>query len=172
MVKELSHINVKGEVSMVDVSQKPKSLRQAKAQAVIECEKNTLRAVLAGAVKKGNVVTTAKLAGVMAAKKTADLIPLCHPLALNHIDIDFLLPDLPEQQLTEKSEQSSAKLEITITSIVSTHAPTGVEMEALTAVSVAALTFYDMVKALDKSITIKNIQLLEKSGGQSGNFKR
>jgi cyclic pyranopterin phosphate synthase len=139
---------------MVDVGKKPDTLRVAIAKGEVKMSAETLALIEVGAMKKGDVLTVAQIAGVMAAKRTADLIPLCHPLPLNHINIDLELnPDLPG---------------VLITAQVQTTGKTGVEMEALTAVSVAALTVYDMAKAVEKTMRIGNIRLVEKHGGQSG----
>jgi cyclic pyranopterin monophosphate synthase len=152
----LSHLNERGEAQMVDVSTKPVTVRQAQAAAQIRMSPTTLDAIEAGNSPKGDVIGTAKLAGIMAAKQTANLIPLCHPLPLHKIEVN-IVPDLalPGYQ---------------ITAIVTTKAETGVEMEALTAVSLAALTLYDMAKALEKSMQIEEIRLLSKTGGKSGDY--
>lgn len=152
----LSHIDKKGAARMVDVGGKPPSERIAVAAGHIAMQAATLKAVLAGDAPKGDVIGPARVAGIMAAKKTADLIPLCHPLALTGIDIE-ITPD------TDKSR-------LVITGTVKTTGQTGVEMEALTAVSVAALTLYDMAKALDRTMTIGGIRLLRKSGGAHGDY--
>jgi cyclic pyranopterin phosphate synthase len=152
--KELSHLDSGGEARMVDVGNKPITERIAIARGEVMMLPETLEVVQAGNIKKGDVFGTARLAGVMAAKRTSDLVPLCHPLPLSQILVDLEPdPSLPGIQ---------------ITATVKTRAPTGVEMEALTAVSVAALTVYDMVKALEKTMRIQNIRLVEKRGGQSG----
>lgn len=152
----LSHLNERGEVEMVDVSAKTATQREAIAVGQVRMAKSTFEAIEAGNAPKGDVLTTAKLAGIMAAKQTAQLIPLCHPLPLHKIDVTFT-PDehLPGYQLR---------------ATVTTKAETGVEMEALTAVSVAALTLYDMAKGLEKSICIESIRLLKKTGGKSGDY--
>ena len=143
---------------MVDVTGKVKTIRKAKARGQVKMKSGTLRLLSEGRLAKGNVLTTAKIAGIMAAKKTGEFIPLCHPLGLTGIDIEFTV-DL-------------ANAQVVIESLVQTVGQTGVEMEALTAVSVAALTIYDMCKAVDKEIIISDILLLEKSGGKSGVFTR
>jgi cyclic pyranopterin phosphate synthase len=154
MTSKLTHLDEKGCITMVDVGQKNDTHRIAVAKGEVRMNIETLELIQAGALKKGDVLSVAKLAGIMAAKRTADLIPLCHPLALTHIMVDLeLAPDLPG---------------VRITSTVSTIGKTGVEMEALTAVSIAALTIYDMVKAVEKTMHIQNIRLVEKHGGQSG----
>jgi len=157
-MKKLSHINDAGHVQMVDVTGKAKTIRKAKARGQVKMKSGTLRLLSEGRLAKGNVLTTAKIAGIMAAKKTGEFIPLCHPLGLTGIDIEFTI-DL-------------ANAQVVIESLVQTVGQTGVEMEALTAVSVAALTIYDMCKAVDKEIIISDILLLEKSGGKSGVFTR
>lgn len=156
MSKELSHINNEGDVQMVDVTEKALTRREAKAQATVKIDARTLKLIEKGQIAKGNVLTTAKLAGIMAAKKTGDLIPLCHPLELTGVDIDLNIDHRKSLIMIEATVRTTGK--------------TGVEMEALTAVSVAALTIYDMCKAVNKAITIENIMLLEKSGGKSGAF--
>lgn len=154
MSKRLSHLNDAGQARMVDVSAKPESDRLAVACAEVHMLPETLALIQAGALKKGDVLTVAQLAGVMAAKRTAELIPLCHPLPLTQILVEVTPdPDLPGVQ---------------IRATVRTVGKTGVEMEALTAASVAALTVYDMAKAVEKTIRIHNIRLVEKHGGQSG----
>jgi cyclic pyranopterin monophosphate synthase len=151
---KLSHIDESGSARMVDVGHKPTTERMAIAKGEIHMQPVTLVLIQRGAMKKGDVISVAQIAGVMAAKRTAELIPLCHPLPLSQILVDIEPnPDLPG-------------LEITAT--VRTMAQTGVEMEALTAVSVAALTVYDMAKAVEKTMRIENIRLVEKHGGQSG----
>jgi cyclic pyranopterin phosphate synthase len=157
-MKKLSHINDAGHVQMVDVTGKAKTIRKAKARGQVKMKSGTLRLLSEGRLAKGNVLTTAKIAGIMAAKKTGEFIPLCHPLGLTGINIEFTV-DLANSQ-------------VVIESLVQTVGQTGVEMEALTAVSVAALTIYDMCKAVDKEIIISDILLLEKSGGKSGVFTR
>lgn len=152
----LTHLDASGQIHMVDVSAKPPSRRQAVAAGRVRMQAETFEAIQAGNAPKGDVLNTAKLAGIMAAKQTAQLIPLCHPLPLQTIEV-LISPDpkLPGYQIQAK---------------VQTKAETGVEMEALTAVSVAALTLYDMAKALEKSIQIEQIGLLSKQGGKSGDF--
>jgi cyclic pyranopterin phosphate synthase len=152
----LTHLDTSGQVRMVDVSAKTSSARQATAVGWIRMALTTLEAIQAGQGPKGNVVETARLAGIMAAKQTSLLIPLCHPLPLGGIDVDvFPVLHLPGYQ---------------IQATVKTTSQTGVEMEALTAVSVAALTLYDMAKALDQSMVIEGIQVIEKIGGKSGHW--
>jgi len=155
---KLSHVDDSGEAKMVDVSAKTETARTARATGAIRMRAETLEAILTAQIKKGDVLGVARIAGVMAAKKTADLIPLCHPLALTHIAVE-LSPD---------ASLPGIRAEAT----VSTKGRTGVEMEALTAVSVALLTVYDMAKALDRGMTISDISLAEKSGGLSGKYSR
>ncbi|EAZ92253.1 cyclic pyranopterin monophosphate synthase MoaC [Crocosphaera chwakensis] len=152
----LSHLNETGEAQMVDVSYKNVTRRQAVAKGEIKMKLETFEAIETGNTPKGDVVGTAKIAGIMAAKQTANLIPLCHPLPLQKIDVKIIGDKtLPGYQ---------------IEATVITKAETGVEMEALTAVSIAALTLYDMAKALEKSMKIENIRLMSKTGGKSGNY--
>jgi cyclic pyranopterin phosphate synthase len=154
----LSHLNPQGEVQMVDVSDKPVTARSAIAAGQVKMSLETFQAIEAGNAPKGDVVTTAKLAGIMAAKQTAQLIPLCHPLPLQQIAVEIV----PDERLPGYQIKAS----------IATKAETGVEMEALTAVSVAALTLYDMAKALEKSIQIESIRLLSKTGGKSADYHR
>jgi cyclic pyranopterin phosphate synthase len=157
MSTKLSHINEQGQAQMVAVGHKPDTDRYALAKGEIRMLPATLELIRKGEMKKGDVLTVAKIAGVMAAKRTAELIPLCHPIPLTQIEIDFELDeDLPG---------------IRIRAAAHTVGKTGVEMEALTAVSVAALTIYDMAKAVEKSMHIQNIRLVEKKGGLSGDVK-
>jgi len=157
-MKKLSHIDAAGRIQMVDVTGKAKTVRKASARGRVEMKGETLRLLEEGRMAKGNVLTTAKIAGIMAAKKTGEFIPLCHPLGLTGIDIEFVI--------------DRANTQVIIQSQVRTVGQTGVEMEALTAVSVAALTIYDMCKAVDKEMIIGDILLLKKSGGKSGTFIR
>ncbi len=154
MTDKLTHLDDQGRAHMVDVGAKPDTQRTAVAGGEIKMRLETFHLIQAGTIKKGDVLTTAQLAGVMAAKKTAELIPLCHPLGLTYIDVRLLLDEaLPGVRITAEAR---------------TTGKTGVEMEALTAVSVAALTVYDMAKAVEKTMLIQNIRLLEKHGGMSG----
>lgn len=157
-MSELTHIDEKGRVRMVDVTAKAATERKALAQAVVVMAPSTFDLIQDQKVKKGNVLETARIAGVMAAKKTADLIPMCHPLNLTHVQVDFF-PD--------KTTHT-----IRIEALARVVDQTGVEMEALTAAAGAALTIYDMCKAYDRSMTITEICLLEKSGGKSGHYTR
>lgn len=153
---KLTHLDAEGRARMVDVGDKPNSHRTAKAEARLTARPETLELVRSGSAKKGDVITVSEIAGVMAAKKTADLIPLCHPLPLSKINV--------------KIEIEANCLRVTTET--RTHGQTGVEMEALTAAGVAALTLYDMLKAVDKSMTIEGLRLLEKTGGVSGDYTR
>lgn len=153
----LSHIDTSGRARMVDVSDKANTVREAVAEGLIRMAPETLSLALSGKARKGEVMAVAELAGVMAAKKTSDLIPLCHPLPLSKI-------------VVEVSEAKDIGLKVTAR--VRTTGPTGVEMEALTAVSVACLTLYDMLKAADMAMTIEAIALVSKTGGASGDYQR
>jgi cyclic pyranopterin phosphate synthase len=148
-MKKLTHINPAGEASMVDVSEKPVMFREAVACGEIRVQRATLKLIETQTVAKGNVFATARLAGILAAKKTGDLIPLCHPLPLTHCEVNFEVPRTRDR--------------IVITASAKIAAQTGIEMEALTAVSVAALTIYDMCKAVDKTMRIEGIRLLSKT---------
>lgn len=152
----LTHLDAEGQAQMVDVSGKSQTVRQATAAGRVRMQRATFDAISAGNTPKGDVLATARLAGIMAAKQTANLIPLCHPLPLQKVEVQISPdPDLPGYRIT-------ATVKIT--------AETGVEMEALTAVSVTALTLYDMAKALEKSICIEEIHLISKTGGKSGDY--
>lgn len=157
-MSDLTHIDEQGRVRMVDVTAKKPSARMAVAQAVVTMHAETFAQIAAGTVAKGNVLETARIAGIMAAKRTAELIPMCHPLNLTHVQVDF--------------EPDSARHRLRIEATARIVDQTGVEMEALTAVSVAALTIYDMCKAIDKTMTITDVCLLYKRGGKSGEFTR
>ncbi len=154
----LTHIDKAGAASMVDVSEKGVTERIATAEGAVRMDPQTLKTILAGDAKKGDVIGTARLAGIMGAKRTSDLIPLCHPLAINHVAVD-LVPD-------------EALPGVRITASVKVAGQTGVEMEALTAVSIACLTIYDMAKAIDRGMEILDIRVVEKAGGRSGHWKR
>lgn len=156
MDEQLTHLDEQGAARMVDVGAKPDTERIAVAGGVVYMHPETLRLIRAGALKKGDVLTVARIAGIMAAKRTSELIPLCHPLPLTHIDVELAL-----------DEAASA---VQISATVRTLGKTGVEMEALTAVTVAALTVYDMAKAVDREMRLSDIRLLEKHGGQRGDF--
>ena len=155
-LKKLSHLDREGEVRMVDVSHKPATHRSAMAAGQVKMSLETFQAIEGSNAPKGDVITTAKLAGIMAAKQTGQLIPLCHPLPLQKIAVEIV----PDEGLPGYQIKASVK----------TKAETGVEMEALTAVSVSALTLYDMAKALEKSIQIERVRLLSKTGGNSGDY--
>jgi cyclic pyranopterin phosphate synthase len=152
------HFNQSGEAHIVDVSDKAITQREAVTEGYIEMQPETLQAIINGEHKKGDVLAVARLAGIMASKKTAELIPLCHPLFLTHVEIN----------LTTEIEQNRVRCQAT----VKTTAQTGVEMEALTATSCALLTIYDMCKGVDRGMRLQSIQLLEKSGGKSGQWQR
>ncbi len=154
---KFTHINASGQAQMVDVTEKSVTEREARAQAVVKMLPATLQLIIDGGHKKGDVFGVARIAGVQAAKKCADLIPLCHPLMLTSIKIDL--------------EADPVNNRVVIHSRCKLAGQTGVEMEALTAASVAALTIYDMCKAVDKGMTITDVRLLEKSGGKSGNWQ-
>ncbi|MBY3671641.1 MULTISPECIES: cyclic pyranopterin monophosphate synthase MoaC [Vibrio] len=156
-MSQLTHINASGEANMVDVSNKADTVREARAEAYVRMAPATLQLILSGQHHKGDVFATARIAGIQAAKRTWELIPLCHPLLLSKVEV--LLEALPEQNC------------VRIESLCKLSGKTGVEMEALTAASVAALTIYDMCKAVQKDIVIENVRLLEKLGGKSGHFK-
>ena len=155
-MSKLTHIDETGRANMVDVSDKAVTAREALAEGFVRMDAATLALALSGDAKKGDVRATAEIAGIMAAKKTSDLIPLCHPLALSKVEVRV-----------EPGEGG-----LSVTARVRTSGQTGVEMEALTAVSVACLTVYDMLKAADKAMTIENLRLLTKTGGKSGDWAR
>jgi cyclic pyranopterin phosphate synthase len=154
---KLSHLNDKGEARMVDVSDKDTTQRTARAEGFVAMAAATLALVEQGEAKKGDVLAAARIAGIMAAKKTHELIPLCHPLAITKATVDF--------------EMSSDPAGIRVAAEVKVTGQTGVEMEALTAVSIACLTIYDMLKAADKAMTIGSVRLVEKTGGRSGTYR-
>jgi len=153
----LTHIDTKGEAHMVDVSAKDATERVAVAEGFVVMSADTLKLIVEGNAKKGDVLGTARIAGIMAAKRTSDLIPLCHPLALSKVTLDIT----PDDKLPGCRVEASVKVT----------GPTGVEMEALTAVSVACLTVYDMIKAVERGVHIEGVRLLEKRGGKSGVYK-
>jgi len=156
MKERLTHLDESGRAHMVDVGSKPDTERVAVARGSVLMKPATLQLVIEGSLKKGDVLTVAQLAGVMAAKRTGELIPLCHPLMLSHIDVTCL----------PNPDESRVDIEAT----VRVRGKTGVEMEALTAVTVAGLTIYDMAKAVDRSMQLTNVRLIRKTGGQSGNW--
>lgn len=153
-MSKLTHLNAQGDARMVDVSTKPVQLREAVARGEIRLARETLRLVESDQVAKGNVLATARIAGILAAKRTGDLIPLCHPLALSHCQVEFTIP--------------ASRDRIVITGRARINAQTGVEMEALTAVTVAALTIYDMCKAVDKKMRITDMRLVSKTKKSPG----
>lgn len=156
-MKRLTHLDQSGAANMVDVSDKPDSVRTAVAAASISMSPETLAVIMKQSNKKGDVLAVARLAGIMAAKKTSELIPLCHPLTLSKVSVE----------LTPRPESGRIEVE----ALAKTTGPTGVEMEALTAVTVAALTIYDMAKAIDRSMVISDVKLMMKDGGRSGLFE-
>jgi cyclic pyranopterin phosphate synthase len=158
MAKDFTHFDEQGKARMVDVSEKPETDRVAVASGAVLMDPETLAMVAAGTAKKGDVLGVARLAGIMAAKRTSELIPLCHPLPLTSIEVDLIC--------------DHAKNAVAITATARTTGRTGVEMEALTAVSAAALTVYDMCKAVDRAMVLSDIRLEQKSGGKSGTYKR
>ena len=155
-MSDLTHLDAEGRASMVDVSEKAETKRIAVARGRLYMKPETLALIDAGGVKKGDVYTVARLAGIMAAKKTADLIPLCHPLPIQNVQVD----------LTSNTGEACVDIEAT----ASLYGRTGIEMEALAAVSVAGLTIYDMCKAVDKGMRITDVRLIHKSGGKSGTY--
>jgi cyclic pyranopterin monophosphate synthase len=154
-MSKLSHLNERGEAHMVDVSEKDVTTRSATARGRVLAEVSTIAFISSGTAKKGDVLATARIAGIMAAKKTSDLIPLCHPLTVSKVTVDFSLSDK----------------HIDVEATVKVEGKTGVEMEALTACSVACLTIYDMLKAVDRGMVITDVRLVEKTGGKSGTFR-
>ena len=157
-MSKLTHLNKHGEAHMVDVGAKPVTEREAVAEGTIRMRAETLALILEGGHKKGDVLAVARVAGIMAAKKTAELIPLCHPIQITAIEVE----------LTPREQESAVQARAT----VRTQSQTGVEMEALTAVEIALLTIYDMCKAVDREMTLTDIRLLSKSGGRSGDWSR
>ena len=155
--KKLSHMDDSGRPRMVDVGGKADTVRQAVAKGIVRMQPETLQLIKEGGTAKGDVLSVAQLAGTMAAKRTPDLIPLCHPILIDNVDIEF------------NPDEKNSTIEITTT--VKSSGKTGVEMEALTATAVAALTIYDMCKAVDRGMKIENIRLVKKSGGKSGNIE-
>ena len=156
-MSNFTHINASGEANMVDVSAKQETVREARAEAFVHMAPETLKLIVSGSHHKGDVFATARIAGIQAAKKTWDLIPLCHPLLLTKVEVQL--------------EAIEAENMVRIESVCKLAGKTGVEMEALTAASVAALTIYDMCKAVQKDMVISQVRLLEKTGGKSGHFK-
>ena len=158
MAAGLTHVDPEGSARMVDVGDKPVTERRAVARAVVRMSPATAAAVVAGDAPKGDVLGIARIAGIQAAKRTGELIPLCHPLGLDHVNVDAVV------------DAKAGK--VTLTAEASVAARTGVEMEAMTAATVAALTVYDMVKGLERGVTVEEVALLEKSGGRSGAWRR
>ncbi len=156
-VRQLTHLDERGRVRMVNVGAKPVTRREAVARGEIRMEAQTLAAILGGQLKKGEALATARIAGIMAAKRTHELIPLCHPLALTGVEVEIS----PDEALPGLNVRATARVK----------GATGVEMEALTAVSVACLTIYDMAKAVDREMRIEGVRLIEKRGGKSGHFR-
>jgi cyclic pyranopterin phosphate synthase len=158
MPERLTHLDEHGDARMVDVSGKPVTERRAVARATVRMSPETAAIVAAGDAPKGDVIATARLAGIMAAKRTGELIPLCHPIGLDHVDVD--------------AEIDAAAGTVVLTATAGVTARTGVEMEAMTAASVAALTVYDMVKGVERGVAIEEVVLIEKTGGRSGTWRR
>jgi cyclic pyranopterin phosphate synthase len=157
-MSKLTHFNKQGEAHMVNVGEKPVSYRIAKADGRIRMQTETLKLIQSGGHKKGDVLGIARIAGIMGAKKTSELVPLCHPLALTSVEVEFDIEEAPAAVYCKATAE--------------THGQTGVEMEALTAVQVALLTIYDMCKAIDRGMVLQDIALLSKSGGKSGSWVR
>ncbi|MGE0211845.1 MAG: cyclic pyranopterin monophosphate synthase MoaC [Parvibaculaceae bacterium] len=157
MSAKLTHLDERGAARMVDVSEKAVTTRSATAAGSVRMKPDTLKAILEGTAKKGDVLATARIAGIMAAKRTHELIPLCHPLSISKVTVDFT-PD-------------EARSRIAVEATVKVEGKTGVEMEALTAVSIACLTLYDMCKAIDRGMRIEAVRVIEKTGGKSGDYR-
>jgi cyclic pyranopterin phosphate synthase len=155
-MSKLTHLDEHGAARMVDVSEKAPTEREATAEAIIRLSAEAFDTAISGNAKKGDVLGAARIAGIMAAKKTSELIPLCHPIALSKASVDI--------------EPLAARHALRVVATAKTNGPTGVEMEALTAAAVAALTIYDMIKAVDRSVVIETVRLLTKSGGKSGSY--
>jgi len=170
----LTHFDGQGQAHMVDVAAKAATHRIAVAQGLIVMKAATLALILAGNAKKGDVLGVARIAGIMAAKKTSELIPLCHPLALTRVAVEFVAEPAVDSKtaglVNEENDADERKGSVSCTATVETVGPTGVEMEALIAVNIALLTIYDMCKAVDRGMTITEVKLLEKHGGKSGSF--
>jgi len=160
---EFTHFNAEGRAKMVDVTEKSDTVRIAVASGTVYMQPMTIQRILEGQISKGDVLAVAQVAGVMGAKRTPDLIPMCHPILITGVDVSFIQQPDPD---------AKGRSSITITATVKTTGPTGVEMEALSAVSVAALTIYDMCKAVDKGMSFGKIGLVSKTGGKSGAFTR
>ena len=164
----LTHFDSQGQAHMVDVAGKPATRRIGVARGRIDMQPATLALIMSGNAKKGDVLGIARVAGIMAAKKTSDLIPLCHPLALTRVAIDFVADSACPASVGGSNDEKNTGISCTAT--VETIGPTGVEMEALLAVNIALLTIYDMCKAVDRGMAITNVKLLEKHGGKSGSY--
>jgi cyclic pyranopterin phosphate synthase len=162
----LTHLNARGEAHIVDIADKAPTRRRAVARARLEATPETLAAIMGGTLKKGDALAVARIAGIMAAKKTAELIPLCHPIALTRVEVQISSDQISPDQISPESTS------LLIVATAETTDRTGVEMEALTAASVAALTLYDMAKAMERGMRITGVELVEKSGGKSGDFRR
>jgi len=156
-MSKLSHVDSSGKVSMVDISTKQQTAREASAEAFLTMKSTTIDLILEDKIPKGDVLATARIAAIQAAKKTSELIPLCHPLSLSHVQVDF-----------ERVDQQTLRIE----TCCRVHGRTGVEMETLTATAIAALTVYDMIKSVEKGVVIECVQLISKSGGKSGTWSR
>ncbi|MBI4920187.1 MAG: cyclic pyranopterin monophosphate synthase MoaC [Devosia nanyangense] len=156
MSEKLTHLNERGEAHIVDIGGKAVTARRAVARARLEAKPETVAAIVGGTLKKGDALAVARIAGIMAAKKTSDLIPLCHPIALSKVEVEIAVEGG----------------DLVVTATAETSDRTGVEMEAMTAASVAALTLYDMAKGIDRAMRVSTIELVEKSGGKSGDFRR
>jgi cyclic pyranopterin monophosphate synthase len=152
----LTHLNQRGEAHMVDIGEKKITARKAVAEAILRAKPDTITAIIGDSLKKGDALAVARIAGIMGAKKTSDLIPLCHPISLSRVEVEITQVGTDRLQILATAETSGK---------------TGVEMEALSAASIAALTLYDMAKAIDRAMVISNIRLLEKSGGKSGDYR-
>ena len=158
MKASLTHLNARGEAHIVDIADKAETRRRAVARAILQAQPATIAAIMGGTLKKGDALAVARIAGIMAAKKTSELIPLCHPIALTSVEVEIApVSDGTALQITATAETTGR---------------TGVEMEALTAASIAALTLYDMAKAMDRGMSIFEVELVEKTGGKSGDFRR
>ena len=155
-MKKITHLNDEGQAHMVDISKKRLTSRKATASGFVKLKKETIKTIRSNKLPKGDILSIARIAGIMAAKKTSEIIPLCHPIALSSVTIDLNITDMGIEVITTVSNQGK----------------TGVEMEALTATSICCLTIYDMTKSLDRSAEISSIKLISKSGGKSGNWKR
>jgi len=156
VTQKLTHLDERGEAHIVDIGGKAVTARRAVARAIVEARAETVAAILGGDLGKGDALAVARIAGIMAAKKTSELIPLCHPIGLNKVELEI----------------EGAGTTLTVTATAETDDRTGVEMEAMTAAAIAALTLYDMAKAVDRGMTITGLQLVEKTGGKSGDYRR